>query len=162
MPVDSREPFPDTFKGAQDYINRRYESEGNSSVSSLDYPQGRKDIAVFKRSTSRQAVGYQAVGFDIIFVLWKTADGKVHYRELIATERCSDHPLNIRDVRIEDECLVVKVRKDISGEWLPWEATFAIRLEDIEETYDEVELQQRLRQLSQWAGQCNPVGTDSL
>ena len=91
------------------------------------FPEGRSDVCAVRRL----AEDGSTYGFDTIYLVWKTKEGELRWRELINSRSSKDY-IHILDVRQEEGNIIVEVGSGGSYSGSPWSRSIKIPLDDLE------------------------------
>jgi hypothetical protein len=115
-------------------VQRIAPNEGYIITDEPLFPEGRSDICIVRHSTEN-GVNY---GFDTIYVVWLTPEGRINCLELINSRDTRDY-IWVKDakieesmlVKIEESMLVIDVWSSGSFSGQPWTRRFSVSLADI-------------------------------
>lgn len=90
------------------------------------FPEGRQNVCAVKR-LAEDGDNY---GYDTIYVVWRTSDDQVKYREILNSKSDKDY-LHIEAIRVDNGSLVVEVGSGGSFSGHPWKLTYQIPLQSL-------------------------------
>ena len=88
---------------ARNYIGRIAPKLGCDFTYAPSFPEGRKDVCV----VSQAAEDGSTYGFDTLYLVWKTKDGKIQHRE-IANSRGTKEYIGIRSIKVDGDQVTVE------------------------------------------------------
>lgn len=90
---------------------------------SPSYPDGRNDVA----AVQRMAEDGHSYGFDVIYLVWKDQDGKIHYKELVNSRSTKDY-LNVTKITCEGDNVTVELGTAGTYSGNPWKGELSLRI----------------------------------
>lgn len=96
-----------------DHIDDRYDY-----TYSPTFPEGREDVCAVNRMVENGST----YGYNVVYLVWLDANGKVRYREIADTRATKDY-IHIDKVAVENDVVQVSFRSGGSYSGTPWQKT---------------------------------------